>query len=72
LRLWFMPLVLSFRPAHWMSRMLESTVGTIFRRLSVAKVLVWSSDTVVGGGVLGGLTSSDAAECLRPCWKEFT
>lgn len=52
--------------------MLESTVGTMCRRFSVEKVLVWSSEIVVGGGVLGGWTSSEVADCLRPCWKELT
>jgi hypothetical protein len=65
-RLWDMPLALSRRPAHCTSRISESTVGTILRRFRVAKVLVWSSEMLAGGGVPGGCTSKEEEECLRP------
>jgi hypothetical protein len=71
-RLWDMPLALSLRPAHWTSRISESTVGTMLRRLRVAKVLVCSSEMVAGGGVPGGCTSKEDDECLRPWWCGLT
>ncbi len=56
----------SFRPAHWMRRMLESTCGRMWRRSRRAKVRTWSSLMDVGGGVEGGRTSKEEwDEALR-------
>jgi hypothetical protein len=38
----------------------------MLRRFKVVKVLVCNSEMVVGGGVLGGWTSREPEECLRP------
>lgn len=52
--------------------MLSSTTGVMLQFLSVAKVLVCSSESVAGGGVLGDCTSSEELEFLRPWWNELT
>jgi len=41
------------RPAHWTSLIPSFTLGSTRRRFRRAKVRVWSSEIVVGGGVPG-------------------